>query len=155
MGERIREREGYRKEVFKWGTGNRCRTSYLTHTNTHTHEYKAQWGLKCGPAPLISLLLSSWHLVSFTPSPHLLNITLCLWFCLNLFRMHLDISTPGRIGEIEGVRMRESHKNREWLSERSHWGIERDDRRTKVERKPRDKLKRRYKSSFTHLHSNG
>jgi len=52
--------------------------------------------------------------------------------------MHLDISTPGLIGEIEGMRMRESHKNREWLRERSHWGIERDDRRTKVERKRRD-----------------
>ncbi len=43
MGERIREREGYRKEVFKWGTGNRCGASYLTHTNTgertHTHTH--------------------------------------------------------------------------------------------------------------------
>lgn len=96
-----------------------------TRTHTHTHKYKAQWGLKCGPAPLISLLLScpdavppSWLFVSFTPSLYLLNTILCLWFCLNLFRMHLDISSPGRIGEIEGVRMRESRKNREWLRER-------------------------------------
>lgn len=70
--------------------------------------------------PFISLLLSSpdaippsWHLVSFTPSLYLLNTILSLWICLNLFRMHLDISTPGRIGEIEGMRMRESHRNRE------------------------------------------
>lgn len=122
-GENKRKR-GVQKRGFQMRNGELVwNFIFNTHKHgcarTHTHKYKAQWGLKCGPAPLISLLLScpdavpaSWLLVSFTPSPYLLNTILCLWFCLNLFRMHLDISSPGRIGEIEGVSMREPQEQR-------------------------------------------
>ncbi len=131
MGERIRKREGYRKEVFKWATENRCGTSYLTHTNTgepaHTHtntKPSEVWNVVWPPqifAPVLSWRCSSLLAFKCHSLPVFTSLTLfCLWICLNLFRMHLDILTPGCIGEIEGMRMRESHRNREWLREKSH-----------------------------------
>lgn len=97
-------------------TGDCCGTSYFkTHTQRNSSLRSKMWS-----SPFISLRLSSpnavppsWHLLSFTPSFCLLNTILSLWFCLNLSRMHLDISTPGHIGEIEGVRVLESETNRE------------------------------------------
>lgn len=81
---------GVQKKVFKWAMGNRCGTSYLTHTNTgepaHTHtQIQSPVRSEMWSGPLKSLLLSapdavppSWHLVSFTPSLYLLNTILSL-----------------------------------------------------------------------------
>lgn len=158
------ERDGVENtRISEWGTekrlSNEKRATLVELHIWHTHtQIQSSLRSKMWSSPFISLCLSSpnvvppfWHLMSFTPSFCLLNTILSLWFCLNLSRMHLDISTPGRIGEIEGVRVLESETNREWLSERkSHWGIERDDRWTKVEREKGTNSKWGTKVLFTH-----
>ncbi len=92
-----------------------------THTNTKPSEV---WNVVWPPqifAPVLSWRCSSLLAFKCHSLPVFTSLTLfCLWICLNLFRMHLDILTPGCIGEIEGMRMRESHRNREWLREKSH-----------------------------------